>query len=143
MFKKEFIAQIIQEEISNRSLIEPALYIFDQLLIHRDQPNTFTVFELSNLTSRYALKNEDLYKIGFELASLSLPVFLIIVKYEDNYGVEAIFEEKEEIEHIFFKETIALPGSGEILSYLDYKDDILMLFKSNDELLNQIAPIND
>lgn len=144
MFNKDFISNLIKEQMTNKSLVAPAISIFERIVNENTFANTYTIYNLSKLIpSEYYLNDEDLYRIGFELSNISIPVFTIIVKYEDHDGVEVTFEEREEIESIFFKEKIEHPTSRVLLNYEEYKDDIYMLFKSNYELIQLIQEVDE
>ncbi|MBI3235320.1 MAG: hypothetical protein HYZ42_15010 [Bacteroidetes bacterium] len=134
---------MIKEEVQSLDLIAPAIQIFDQVLSKRETASSYTIYELSKLVNSLSLPNEALYRIAFELSSLTLPVFSIIIQYEDEDGHDFTFVDREEIETIFFREEIAHPISGDLIHYNSYKDCILMIFRPNQTLFNEIILKNE
>lgn len=132
MFSISYMMELIQHEVKNPNHVEHAITVFKNLLSRSNDSQIITIFELSEIISG-RIGNDELYKIGFELSSLSVPVFSVIIEIDISGNKSLIFEQ-EEIYNIMIKKDIANPDNGEVLNYSTYKDHILFLFKSNKKL---------
>jgi hypothetical protein len=134
LISKQYIESLIRNEIHSKSDSEKALTLFQNLKERKNPKQLISVFEIGDILGSSS-ETKEIYQLAFRLANLSIPVFIILVEFDDSHSQE-LFDDDYTIHQIFDKKPLEHPDTGVKLTFDEYKDSVHFLFKLNEMIDN-------